>query len=391
MNIKKLSKIDDVINREIKNGRIAGAVSTIYKDGEIVYKTALGYENIETRKPIKENTIFRLYSLTKLITSVAVMIVYEKGLIKLDDPVKKYLSEYGEMTAFENGKVVPADKDITIFDLLTMTAGMVYGGDWLEEVKPMGRIFEEIQARQLSGEKISTRQLIKEISKAPLMFQPETSWTYGTCADVLGAVVEVATNKRFGEFLSDEIFKPLEMNDTGFYVPREKEDRFSSIYYYDNKNEKLVEFKRLNLAVGKYDTPPDFESGGAGLVSTIPDYLKLAKMLLNGGIVGDKKILKSETVKLMSTNKLPDELIPRLDGESNKGCGYGFLVRTLLDLDKCVTKGSLGEFGWDGWTGTYVTISPKDNMIFLYFIQKCGTGSDDVTRELRNIVYDSFE
>ncbi len=391
MYIDKLEYMSDIINKEIADGKISGASTAVLKDGEIVFRKEYGYADIEKGKKMKDDTIFRLFSLTKPITAVASMILFERGLIDLENPVKNFITEYENMSVIKDGKYIPAKSDITIHNLLNMTAGMVYGGDWCESCAEMQKLFDELKIRMANGEEFTTLQIAGLLAKKPLMFHPGESWTYGTCSDVMGAVIEKVSGMKFSEFLKKEIFEPLGMVDTGFYIPEDKYDRLAQIYYYDESKKKPVVFNDFHLLLTDYKKPPAFESGGAGLVSTLDDYIKFTSMLLNKGEYNGVRILGRKTVEYMTTNQMTENQKYALYYGATKGYGYGNYLRILTDKAAAATNASLGEYGWDGWTGDYVTISPEDNMIFLYFIQRCGAGCNETTRKLRQIVYGALK
>ena len=213
---------------------------------------------------------------------------------------------------------------------------------------------------------------------------------YGLSADVLGAVAEVVTGKRYGDFLREEIFEPLEMADTGFYVPENKLERFAQNYIWNEEKGELEIFSDCNLGE-YYGADVSFESGGAGLVSTMEDYSHFARMLLQGGVYNGIRILGEKTVQFVHQDRLSPEQKGALLWDSNLGCGYGCLMRVLTDQGAAGTIGSQGEYGWDGWTGNYVTIDPADDMIILYFIQRGGYSSSSALRRLRNVTYGALE
>lgn len=391
MNVEKLKYLSNVINEEIDSNKISGASTAIVKDGKVIFREEYGYADIEKSKKMDKDTIFRLFSLTKPITATAAMILFERGLIDLETPVKNYISGYENMFVIKDGEYIPANSDITLNHLLNMTAGMVYGGDWCESGAQMQKLYDELKARMADGEEFTTMQLAELLAQKPLMFHPGESWTYGTCADVMGAVIEKVSGMKFSEFLKKEIFDPLEMNDTGFYIPAQKYDRLAQIYYYDEAEKKSKVFNDFHLLLTDYKKPPAFESGGAGLVSTLDDYIKFTSMLLGKGEYNGKRILGRKTVEYMTSDQLTEWQKPALYYGATKGYGYGNYLRVLTDKAAAYTNASLGEYGWDGWTGDYVTISPEDNMIFLYFIQRCGAGCNETTRKLRQIVYGALK
>lgn len=385
--------MDSLLKNEVDRGFVKGNSALVIKDGEEIYYNNFGYADAEKGSPMKRDTIIRLFSMTKPVTAVAVMIAQERGLIDVLDPVSKYLPEFEKMQVIQpDGSLKPAQKQITIMNLLTMTSGIPYGEDW-EGCSEIGRrmqvIFDEMLKGLNNGERLSTREVIKRIATNPLAFEPGDRWHYGLSADVLAAALEVATGMRYGEFLKREIFDPLQMPDTGFYVPAEKWDRFAMSY--DAPEEcKLVASDSSHL-MEYYHEDVGYEAGGCGLVTTIDDYAHFAMMLAQGGIYKGRRILGSATVKFMATNHLTVEQAYSLDWDTNRGYGYGCLVRVHIDQTKSGSQVPLGEFGWDGWTGNYVAIDPVNNVVLLYFIQKRGAGTTPVVRKLRAVTYANID
>lgn len=385
--------MDSLLENEVKRGFVKGNSALVIKDGEEIYYNNFGDADAEKGSPMKRDTIIRLFSMTKPITAVAALIAQERGLIDLLDPVSMYLPEFANMQVLEaDGTLRPAQNPITIMNLLTMTSGIPYGENWegcSETGRRMQVIFDELLEGLKNGERLTTREVVKKIAANPLSFEPGKSWQYGLSADVLAAVLEVVTGMRYGEFLKKEIFDPLEMPDTGFYVPKEKWDRFAMSYDWPeecslvpNDSSHLMEYYHEDVA---------YEAGGCGLVSTIDDYAHFAMMLANGGVYKGRRILGSATVEFMAKNHLTQEQAWPLCWGTNSGYGYGCLVRVHIDQTKSGSQASLGEFGWDGWTGNYVAIDPKKKVVILYFIQKRGTGTTPVVRKIRAATYANLD
>ncbi|MCR4618600.1 MAG: beta-lactamase family protein [Lachnospiraceae bacterium] len=400
-----------IMKAEVDEGRVKGNSALVFKNGMEVYYGEFGYADAEKEKPMKRDTIIRLFSMTKPITAVAAMIAQERGLIDLNDPVSMYLPEYANMNVLkevkdDEGKVVsyeevPASGAITIMNLMTMTSGIPYGEDW-EGCSEVGRrmqvIFDEIIDGINKGERISTREVVRRIALNPLMFEPGERWMYGLSADILAAVIEVATGERYGEFLKKEIFDPLQMPDTGFFVPKEKWDRFAMSYDYIPKKETKTGENEFELVAADschlgeyYHEDVAYEAGGCGLVSTIDDYAHFAMMLANGGIYKGQRIISSASVKFLATNHLTSEQTAALDWDSNRGYGYGCLMRVLVNQGRAGSQASLGEFGWDGWTGNYMCIDPEKKLALLYFIQRRGAGTTPLVRKLRAVTYGALD
>ncbi len=397
--------MDRILKSEVEEGSVAGNSALVLIDGKEVYYNEFGYADAEKGIPMKRDTIIRLFSMTKPITAVATMIAQERGLIDLNDPLSKYLPEYADMKVLKevtsnDGEVkyeeVPASRPITLMNLLTMTSGIPYGEEW-EGCSEVGRrmqgIFEELLTGLNNGERLSTRKVVRRISSNPLAFEPGERWMYGLSADIIACVIEEATGVRFGEFLKKEIFDPLQMSDTGFFVPEEKSGRFAMSYdYYEDENGKthLTPCDSSHL-MENYHEDVAYEAGGCGLVTTIDDYARFALMLMNGGIYKGQRIIGSASVKFLATNHLTSAQAAALDWDSNRGYGYGGLMRVLINQGKAGSQASLGEFGWDGWTGNYFFIDPEKKLVMLYFIQKRGANNIATVRKLRAATYGALD
>lgn len=382
--------LNRLIEEEVKEGRVSGASALILHGDREVYFHACGAADKEKGSPMKRDTIIRLFSMSKPITAAAVMILAERGEIDLKDPVSKYLPAFAEQTVWQEGELVPVWRENTLWDLLNMTSGIPYPDMGSQPGRQMDRIFRELIGRRERGERVTTQEYMEHIAKVPLCFQPGKKWMYGLSADILGAVVEKVSGTSYGEFLRRELFEPLEMPDTGFFVPQEKKGRFAQIYQWEDSLGGLIPF--LGSHLGEYyEEDVAFESGGAGLVSTLDDYSHFASMLLHKGQYQGKRILGEKTVEFMTRNQLSDAQKVDYTWDSVLGCGYGCLMRVLTDQGGAMLNASVGEFGWDGWTGNYVTIDPKEDLVFLYFIQRAGMGMMPVVRRLRMAIYGGLE
>ena len=376
-------KLTACLERAVDNYVAAGLSLLVLRDGKELCYAQAGRADIESGKPIARDSIFRLYSQTKPITAAAVMILAERGIIDLMDGADRYLPGFRNPRVVNpDGSVVPALRAPWILELLSMTAGLCY-----PDADPAGqyaaRVFEENQELILNGGGMSTLEFCNRLGEQPLAFQPGTGWRYSTCADILGAVVEAAAGKRFGEFLREELFEPLGMKDTDFRVPEEKRERLVTCYRRIPGG--LEEFRSLHLAVGRYDRPPAFESGGAGLVSTLDDYAAFASMLMQEGTWNGKRILSPASVRFMTAPRLSPEIRRNLwDGLC--GYNYGCLVRVCDRPGSAGIFTEEGEYGWDGWLGTYFANLPGQRITFLLNQNEPDTGTCAVTRKCRNIL-----
>lgn len=380
--------IDKIIKKDIEQGEIAGANILVIHKGQEICFDSYGYADKENKIAMKRDTIFRLFSMSKPITAVATMILVERGEIDVRDAVSKYIPAFANQKVWCDGEEVPAERDITIWDCLNMTTGIPYPDEWTESGRRMGVLFKELIARREAGEVVDTQEYMNRIAQIPLVFQPGTRWMYGLSADILGAVIEKVSGKKFSKFLQDEIFLPLGMKDTGFYVPEDKEWRFAR--NYDMVDGQLVPFTRSHLGE-YYKSDVAFESGGAGMVSTIEDYSHFVQMLLNGGTYNGVHILGRKTIAYMAQNHLKPDQMEALNWDSNLGYGYGCLMRVMINQSEAGSNGSIGEYGWDGWTGNYMTVNPQEDLTILYFIQRCGAGFTGSMRKLRSVIYGGLE
>ncbi len=379
--------LNEVLEREVKEGRVYGVSAMVLHKGKEIYQYAYGNADEENHIPMKRDTIIRLYSMTKPITAVAVMILAERGLFDLRDSVSRYLPMFANPTYFDkDGQEQKPWREITIWDLLNMTSGIPYPDNSHESGRRMGEVFGRLIERRKNGEWVDTMEYMEEIAKVPLCFQPGDKWMYGLSADVLGALVEKVSGMRYGEFLKKEIFEPLDMKDTAFFVPEEKKERFAQIYLFNQELGRVAPANWSHLGE-YYGEDVAFESGGAGLVSTLEDYSHFATMMIQKGVYNGKRIIGSRTVEFMTRDCLLDyQKSEYYNWESLAGYGYGCLMRVLKDSGQEAVSGNAGSFGWDGWTGNFVLMDPVDELVVLYFIQRGDTGTLPVIRKVRMVV-----
>lgn len=382
--------MDRILRQEVAEGRVKGVSALVLHKGKEIYSNQFGYADAENGVPMQRDTIIRLYSMSKPVTAAAAMILVERGELDLWDPVSKYLPCFKGQKVWDDEKgEIEAEREVTVFDLLNMTSGITYPDAETEPGRRMQKVVENFVARRDAGERVDTQEYMRGFASVPLVFQPGDRWMYGFSADVLGGVIEAVAGKSFGDFLREELFAPLDMKDTGFFVPKEKLGRFARSY-------ELTEEGQLTAYHGShlgeyYEEDVAFESGGAGMVSTLDDYSHFASMLAHKGVYGEKRILGRKTVEFMTQNRLTEHQSRTLIWDSVRGYGYGCLMRVLIDQGAAGSNASLGEFGWDGWTGNYVTMDPGEDLVFLYFIQRCGAGTTPAVRKLRMATYAALE
>ena len=393
MNTQILKRADALIESQFTDSGIAGASLLVMQGGDTAYRKCYGKLSLETGEAMREDAIFRCYSMTKPVTAAAVLLLIEQGKLHLADEVCWYIPSFANQNVLlEDGSLVPAKRNITILDLLTMTAGLVYPDASFPAGKIMDEAYAQIADKLAKGTPTTTLEYCNMIGSKPLAFQPGEKWLYSTCADVLGGIVEIISGKSFRNFLKDEIFTPLDMPDTDFYVPEDKLSRLMGYYQYDDASGKLqpVQWQHLGLSY-MWKQPPAFESGGAGLVSTVEDYSHFASMLLKGGTYKGTRILGRKSIEFMSASHLTEQQMKSYDWTALKGYGYGCLVRTMLSPTTAGMYGSVGEFGWDGWAGCYMMVDPAEDLLMIYVIQKAGGNGERAIHMLRDIVYSALD
>lgn len=391
MDYRILDQADEVIRSKIEKDEIKGASLCVIHRGDTVYFRQFGMADVKRQIPMTEDSIFRCYSMTKPVTSAAVMAAVEKGMISLSDTVDMYLPGFKDQKVLVDGKLVPAEQKVTLQHLMNMTAGVTYPDTSFPAGTYMQNMIDKYYADLEAGKPTSTYDLANLIGQQPLEFQPGEGWRYSFCADVLGAVLEVVSGKSYGQYLQETIFGPLKMIDTDFYVPEEKQDRFMENYEYKPESGKLepCTWQHLGLSY-MHKQKPAFESGGAGLVSTVKDYSKFVQMMMHGGTYQGVRILGRKSVEHMTRNQLTPKQLETYDWEALRGYGYGDLMRQMMDVQASYGLGSVGEFGWDGWLGSYVAMDPAEDLAIIYVIQKCGGNGYRDVQQLRNIIYSAL-
>ncbi|MCR5106668.1 MAG: beta-lactamase family protein [Lachnospiraceae bacterium] len=389
MDNETAGRIDNIIKEAIDDGVTMGANLLVYKDGTECFYCEHGYADREAGIKISRDNIFRLYSMSKPITAVAAMILMQEGRLDIGQPVDEILDGFkGQKREDENGNTVDEPVRMTVQDLLNMTSGLSYGGMGSLSERSTLRLIADIEKKMFTDDAMTTLEVAEAIGKLPLKFTPGSSWCYGLSADVLGAVIEKISGKRFGDFLEENIFKPLGMKDTGFFVPQDKQYRLAKSYASVSKGE-MVLYTGNNLAVSNdMKERPAFESGGAGLVSTIDDYMRFCLMLLNKGSYDGTRILSGKTVSFLTSGNLTGRQQEVMDSTwpSLLGFTYSHLMRQMRDPGSAASLSSMDEYGWDGWLGCYFACMPSDNMAMVLMQQKKDSGTIPMTRKLRNVI-----
>ena len=383
MSSERLARIASAVQAYVDDGRLAGVMTMVARRGHVVHWNAIGMRDIDAGDPLERDDIFRIYSMTKPLTSVAVMILVEEGALALDDPVSKFLPAFADTTvlADDGGRLAPV-RPMTVEHLLTHTSGLTYGffGD-----SPVDRIYNRsgffTQAQGLDD-------FAQRVAALPLLASPGDRWNYSVSTDILGRVVEVASGQSFDAFLQARILDPLEMNDTAFVVPAGKRDRFAANYARPDGTLQMID----SPVDGQYTAPPRWLSGGGGLTSTASDYIRFAQMLLQDGTLGDVRILEAETVQAMRSNRLPAAMVPlQLGSYLSPGHGFGLGFAVVVDAESSPEPDNDGVFRWAGAANTYFWIDPAAELIGMVWTQLNPFAAYDLEREFQTLVYEALE
>ena len=378
-------------SRYLDSGRFPCAQLLVYRRGKVVHSSVQGFADVERKVPAKDDTIFRIYSMTKAITSVAFMMLVEEGKVALDEPVAKYIPEWKNLGVFVAGTAPnfmtrPPSRPMQIVDLLRHTSGLTYGLQQRSNVDAAYRdqkVADMVPGKTLDG-------MIADLAKIPLEFSPGEAWNYSVSVDVVGYLIGRISGKPFPRFLKERIFDPLGMIDTDFHVPAEKAHRFAACYS-NNPPGKMKLYD--DPADSNYLSPPTLYSGGGGLCSTASDYLTFCRALLNGGELGGVRLLGPKTLRLMASNHLPGgAYLPALSRSmfseaTLDGVGFGLGFAVTADPAKTLLAGSAGEFYWGGMASTAFLIDPAEELIIVFMTQLVPSSSYPVRRELRTMVY----
>jgi CubicO group peptidase (beta-lactamase class C family) len=402
MSSERLARIRPAVAQHIGDDKIAGAVLLVARRGEVVYETCIGPADRERGIPMQPDTLFRIYSMTKPITAVAVLMLFEQGLIRLTDPVAAFIPAFSDLKVSAGGsasdpELVDLQRPVTVHDLLTHTSGMTYHIFEYGAVEQMYR-----DARLFSHAPLP--ELVAQLAQLPLAFQLGARWRYSMSYEVVARWVEIVSGQAYDVFLRDSLFAPLGMVDTGFYVPEEKLERFAALYGAADFGEPDVTLPKLYEAamagVNKRladprncleSAPHDALRGGHGLVSTAPDYLRFCRMLLNGGELDGVRILGRKTVELMTTNHLAPELLPyELGGQYSPGMGYGLGVGVLMDPAQARVLGSAGACGWSGIAATNFRVDPKEELVAIQMSQSMSPGFYPIAADFWTTVYQAI-
>jgi len=374
----RLAKLDAYLAGYVDSGRLAGWSMAVARRGQVVHSSIYGHADLEADKKMASDTIFRIYSMTKPLTSVAAMMLWEEGRLQLTDPVSRFIPSFGDLKVFKRGSsTAPIFEGLTepmrVWHLLTHTSGLTYGFLMSHVVDEMYRK-AGFEWGMPKGKNLA--EVCDLLSELPLLFQPGTEWNYGVSTDVLGRVVEVASGMSLDAFIEERICKPLGMDDTSFYAPPDKVDRVAQLYARNPATKKATPLKAAAAAAVQ---PPDCLMGGGGMVGTIGDYMRFADMLRRGGVadptLGGARLLSPRTVSYMATNHLPGNADlsefgrPIFSETTQEGFGFGLGFAVLMDPARAKTAGSLGDFGWGGAASTTFVVDPVEDMVSVFMTQ----------------------
>ena len=391
----RLKRLDDYMAGVVSSGRVAGMQTLLARHGQIVSYNTWGKANLETGAPLTKDSIFRIYSMTKPVTGVAMMVLFEEGKWRLDDPVTRYVPEFKNLRVVKSvnkdGSLVLEDmrRPPTMREIMSHTAGFGYG---LAEEHPVDKMYR--QKEVLSAPNL--QEMINRTAQIPLMFQPGTSWYYSSAVDIQGYIIEKLSGKTLGQFMQERIFAPLKMNDTAFYTGPEKASRLSAVYVFDRDLQKIVEAKQLfGVDMPDYTKPPRNESAGGGLVSTTMDYARFSQMLANSGELDGVRVLAPATVELMGTNVIPKNVLVSNNGTGvasfNEAVGFGLDFQVAVDARASGSLQGDGSISWGGAAGTWFWVDPTNDLIFVGMIQRMGgSGGDDLGTMARTLTYQAL-
>jgi len=392
MSVSRLSRISDHLNeRFIDPGKIAGALPIVYRKGQLAYCEPLGNMDLERGKVMAEDTIFRIYSMSKPITSVALMMLYEHGAFQLNDPVSRFIPEWSDIQVYAAGvapnfMTTPVERPMFIRDLFTHMSGLTYG------FMSRSNVDHAYRKMGVGGVEPGTTlaDTMYTLAKIPLEFSPGTRWNYSVSTDVLGYLVEVISRQRFDEYLQQNIFEPLGMVDTGFTVADADVGRFAANYERNpDKTLRLLDDPEDSI----YIRPRTFFSGGGGLVSTAADYLRFTRMMLNGGELDDVRILGPKTIEMMTKNYLPNDddltrwALGTFSETTYEGYGFGLGFSINLGPERTATVGSAGEYAWGGAASTIFWVDPAEELIVIFMTQFMPSATFNFRGQLKSLVY----
>ena len=391
----RLQHIDRFIQEKyLDTGKLPCALTLVERNGHVAHSSALGHMDLERKRSLQEDTIFRIYSMTKPLTSLALMMLVEEGRISLDDPVHRYIPQWRELGVYEGGfiggfRTKRTSAPMRVVDLMRHTSGLTYG---FQQRTNVDAAYRKLHLGEIPTA-VSLEQMIDELAKVPLEFSPGSAWNYGISTDVVGYLVGKVSGQPFEQFLRSRILDPLGMTDTDFMVPAAKAARFAACYAATPKGGMVLQDDPQTSFFLK---PPTFVSGGGGLVSTAADYLRFCRMLLNGGELDGVRLVSPKTLELMSHNHLPggkdlpDLAVSLFSEVTYAGVGFGLGFAVSVSPARGLLPGSPGDISWGGLASTYFWVDPREQLIVIFMTQLTPSATYPIRRELRTLVYSAF-
>ena len=391
----RLGRIDAVVDDYVASGRFPCGQFLLARRGEIVHHHLAGHRDVDEQLPIAADSIFRIYSMTKPVTSVALMMLYEEGKVLLENPVSRFLPSFADTRVFASGnensfETREADREITVHDVLTHTAGLTYG---FQHQHAVDAVYRRHNLGDFAPNPRSLTETMELLGTLPLMFSPGTGWCYSMATDVCGAIVEAVSGQTLEEFFAERIFEPLGMDDTAFWVDGdERRERFCTNYlFFGGKTSVMDKWDRSS-----YLKPPPMLSGGGGLVSTMADYHRFTQMLINGGALDGVRLLSNRTVDFMTTNHLPEDQTLNGMGQIGfaegvmEGLGFGLGFSVNMSPAANGAMGSVGDYGWGGAASTMFLVDPAEELVFIFLTQLLPSSTYPIRRQLRATVYQAL-
>lgn len=395
MDADRLARIDRHFGRYVEERKLPGYHIVVTRGGKVAWNSTAGHADVEAGKPVADDTIFRIYSMTKPICAVAALILWEEGRFEMNDKVKWYIPSFGDQKVFRSGtltapELAPVTEPMRMWHLFSHTAGLTYGFVYSNPVDMMYRQagFEWGVPRDKS-----LAEICDMLAGLPLLFQPGTEWAYSMSIDVLGRVVEVLSGMSLAEFMRTRIFEPLGMADTGFACPADQSDRLAALYVPNPADKKIL---RNDAGGAAALTEPKAHLGGGGLVSTMDDYLRFTQMLANGGELNGVRILSPRTVEYMASNHLPDNADltefgrPLFSETTFDGVGFGLSVSVTVDPVKAKVPGSVGDYGWGGAASTNFNIDPVEDTTCIIMTQLMPSSTWPIRSQLKQLVHQAL-
>ncbi|HXS88950.1 MAG TPA: serine hydrolase domain-containing protein [Steroidobacteraceae bacterium] len=391
----RLQHIDRFVQQKyLDTGKLPCALTLVERNGQVAHLSALGRMDVERNRPLQEDTIFRIYSMTKPLTSLALMMLVEEGRVSLDDPVHRYIPQWRDLGVYEGGfigsfRTRRTSAPMRVIDLMRHTSGLTYG---FQQRTNVDAAYRKLHLGEIPTA-VSLDQMVEGLAKVPLEFSPGSAWNYGVSTDVVGYLVGKISSQPFEQFLRSRILDPLGMTDTDFMVPAAKASRFAACYAATPDGRMALQDDPQTSFFLK---PPSFVSGGGGLVSTAADYLRFCRMLLNGGAHDGVRLVSPKTLELMSQNHLPggkdlpDLAVSLFSEVTYAGVGFGLGFAVSVSPARGLLPGSPGDISWGGLASTYFWVDPREQLIVIFMTQLTPSATYPIRRELRTLVYSAF-